>query len=239
MIYKDMAAYEPTHLEIAEIFLRVLCDKEPQKVDALCLHSCFNNAEIEDSLIAKAIGIWGKKICPYIVINGLTAGECIAANHACNGSETYINKLVSGGVPRESILLMPSSQNTPEESQNFLRMAQEKNWHSLLIMSMPYHQPRCFLSIVSAMEDLDIAVKVYNVTFHDVDWDILVKRRVFNGKNVLGQVDESGTYLSLMKNELERIQRYAVPGRGYIRHATIREALNYLEKRDENFNSRY
>ena len=228
-----MKEYEPTNLEIAEIFLRVLCDKAPEKADVLFIHSSFKDQYLEDCLTREATFLWQKGKCEFIVINGMTSLECAKENNISNGSEKYIERLISGGVLRDNILLIPSSHNTAEESQNILKMAKEKNWQTLLVMSTPHHQVRCFLTIVSTMEELDIHIKVYNTTFHNVDWDMKVVRKVLGGQNVLGQKDEEGSFISLMKGELERIKRYAIPSSNYNRSATIKEALDYLEKRDK------
>lgn len=217
---------DATELELIQLLLRVLCDKKPQKVDALFIHCGLNDSAIEQSLIEEAVGVWSVGGCDFIVLNGLVCD----ANY--QGYTSYLSKLLAAGVPKENILALSSAQHTGTESEYLIALAKEKKWQSLIIESMPYHQMRCFLQIVAEMKRSDTKFRVYNLTFHDVDWNMHATKNILGGKNVLGQEYESGRLVDFMKSELERIQRYAVPSDRYIPHATVREALEYLSLRE-------
>ena len=143
--------YNPTNLEVASLFSRVLCDKAPsQKTDALFIHGELADLRIEEPLLLKAYKAWKDGLCELIVINGLTAKDCKKRNHGYRGYERYLAKLKKLGVPENSILIIPPSENTGLESQNFLLMAYDRNWHNLMIEAAPYHQARWFLQAVAA-----------------------------------------------------------------------------------------
>lgn len=225
-------AYEPTNLELMEILLRVLCDKRPGKADALCIHGSIGNWRIDAALLLEAAKIRHESSCGFVVINGLTAEHSAKRNIAYLGHEIWLEQLLNLGIPKEKILLTLPAENTAAESENFLLMAKERDWRVIIIESMPHHQARCFLQMVADMKRLGIYLSVFNATFPNVDWGLEVERKVLAGQNALGQKDERGAFLDLAEGELERIKKYAVPSLDWTPHATIKEALEYLNNRD-------
>jgi hypothetical protein len=228
-----MTKYNPTNLEVAELFSRVFCDKTPEKANAFFIHGEISDSRVEEPLFLKARDFWFDGRCEFLVVNGLAADRCQKLSQGYGGYEKCVTRLVELGIPRDRIAVMAPAENTAKESENFALMAKDNNWRTLLIGAAPYHQVRCFLHIIAAMKKIHFDAQVYNVTYHDVDWNVKVKRKVMFGQNILGQKDEIGPLFSLLRGEMERMERYAVPSPRYISSATFSEALKYLQERDD------
>src|SRR3989344_3047503 len=228
---KNLGVYEPTLLEMMELMLRVLCDQRPIIADAIFIHGSIGNGRIDAALLSEAFKIYNESSCKFVVINGLTADHCAKRNIGYPGYEIWLKLLLRWGIPRDKILLTPPSEHTAAESENFLLMAKERGWRIVVIESMPHHQARCFLQIVATMKELSFYPRVFNTTICNVDWSLEVQRRDMAGKNALGQKDEQGAFLDLVRGELERIKKYAVVSPRWASHSTIKEALDYLRDR--------
>ena len=107
-------------------------------------------------------------------------------------------------------------------------------------MAYPFHQLRCFLQMITLMEETGIWLKVYNRSFtlRGVDWQRSVKRAIRNGANLLGMTDMKEPMEIHIAADYERIVKYAqdpaLTGQQYTRHATIPEMFRYVAKRDAN-----
>ena len=140
-----------------------------------------------------------------IVLNGLTWKQCRDKNLSYEGYEPWREKLIKLGVEEEHIVVMTASSHTGVEASNFLGLAKENGWGSLLISSFPHHQLRCFLTIVAQMQSLGRR-KVYNLTFGGIRVTYPMKKPVMAGKTVLGSGDVSGAFELHMEEEFKKLQ---------------------------------
>ena len=185
-------------------------------------------------VVRKAVSVWGPRRKGSLVVNGLTGEECDELNVAYTGLENWLEKLGTFGVQSYSVELLHNAPNTAAESKMLLLMAREKGWATLTIMSYPYHILRCFLQIISLMEESGIWLRVHCQTFQEVEWTRPMAKPVMKGAEpVFGKLPEH------IAAEFQRIITYAQEpplenGKPkYTRHATIPEMFGYLERREE------
>jgi len=55
--------------------------------------------------------------------------------------------LICRGVSEQDILVLPMAWNTRSEASNLLTMMQEQGWHSLIVVTSPYHARRALFTI--------------------------------------------------------------------------------------------
>jgi hypothetical protein len=130
-------------------------------------------------------------------------------------------------VPAINISLIPPAEHTAKESGEVLKLARERGWRTVTIASQPHHQLRCFLQIIELMGKMKFWINVYNLT----SCYLPQTRRM--AKPLLGGGVLEGTIQDHIAGEYERILKYAQKdGDGFTPHATIPEALAYLDRRN-------
>ena len=235
-LYSGLHKNRPTAFEMMEAMLFILCDEE-KGCDAVFVHApAVKDAKEDDKILRLAVELNHKKPHPFVAINGLSAEQCSGLGMPYPGWENWVAKLIKLGVRKEHIVILPPSWNTPAESNNFILEAKKKKWRALTIISAPHHQLRAFLQIIASMKKLGIHVNVYNKTHHEIDWKkILTKQMInLNDKNnpKFAEIIR-GTMLEHVKEEYERIVKYARKDGGHERNATIPEMFKYLKFRDK------
>ena len=190
--------------------------------DAICVHS----NDIEPKLIAEhAVEYYfscnHRKVC-YVVINGTTQEEWKEKQRVeFGGSQMWRELFARFGVPEKHILATDTAVHTGMEADEFVRIAKEQGWNSIAIVALPFHQLRCFLTMVTAMKKAQHYVGVYNLSVHGLVWHASAPRVVLGGSF------EEGTNMNRILGEYDRIARYTKEGKC----ATLAEALAYLAKR--------
>lgn len=221
--------WEPTPEEIMKAVLIALCDHR-KKSDALFIHGSpmddpyINNGVLNMSANAVHVGM-----VPLIVLNGISE-KTAREKHLCYpGYEPWARELINLGIDPPQILTIPACNHTAAESEALLKLAEQKSWRTLNIISAPHHQLRCFLQIIASMEKLGIDLDVYNLTF-----SLLGNTTREMKKPLLGGGEITGTIWDHIAAETQRIIKYAQKdGVGYTPHATIPEMLAYVKKRDK------
>jgi hypothetical protein len=227
--------WTPTPLEMMLATTVVLSDHIPFQCEAVLLHG---GLSVQYEPIGNTLtwSVWRQLTNSDVgvaVLNGMTRDECRALHIAYQGYEEWKKDLLDRGVKNESIVLLPPSATTPIESRNFLLMGKQKGWTRLVITTQPHHQLRCFLQIISLMDEVDFHPKVYNAPAPGISWTQRLSKPLLGG----GEIE--GAFLDHVQNEFKSIAKYAQePGRTldgsleYTRNATIPEMLEYLDQRD-------
>jgi len=68
------------------------------------------------------------------------------------------------GVPRDAILLLPLSTSTHDEAIYSLRLAQERGWHTLLVVTDNYHTRRARWTFAHAYQGSGVTVVLVSAT---------------------------------------------------------------------------
>lgn len=230
--------WEPTALEMYKAMHIAQRDYLPEFCDAALIHgSTSTDQKFNDKLLHTVAEHHKQGRVGTIVLNGLTEAECRSRNIAYLGFEPWYETLRECGVHDRCIHRMPASPHTGIESHNFLELATQMGWESLVISSFPHHQLRCFQTIVAQMHTMGLRC-VYNLTFDGISITYPMSKPVMSGKTVLGSGDVEGRFEIHMEDEFKRIVGYAqepeiVDGKPkFTRHATIPEVLEYVRWRD-------
>lgn len=211
-----------TALDFMKATALVLCDSE-KKSDAIFLHS---RDDAENEMAALVASLYHHSLAPFIVVNGTTRKQWEEVLHGdlFGGYELWKAKLFEYKVPEMAILPTLTAFTTVMEASRLVEMAQEYKWKSITISALPYHMLRCFLSVIKAMQFVDIEgdIAVYNRTLFSFDW-----RRDAPKLLVCGDIEKRDR-IGHITGEYERIVNLS--RRGEI--ATLEEMFAYLKRRD-------
>lgn len=139
------------------------------------------------------------------------------------GAPQWIEQLQLVGVPRSIIEVIPLNgpPNTKTEADALVQYAVEQECKTFAIIAPPFHQLRCFLTVLGSMKTMGrMDLQVYNWVGASLDWQEPAR----HSQGSLKDVREN-----LIGHEFERIIRYTEKGD----LATVDEALAYLRQRDK------
>lgn len=202
---------------------------ERRRPDAICVHS----NDVAPHRIAQCAADFfrsflfsqrerGDMVVPSVVINGTTEREWKEKqNIQFGGAEMWKEYLCGKGVPEGHILSTNIAVHTGVEADEFVRMAKERGWETVVNVALPYHMLRCLLTMIKAMEKAQHYLDVFNLTFFIPSWMHHASRVL------LGGTFEEGTYFDRIVGEHKRIRDYTQ--KGFC--ATRDEALTYLANR--------
>ncbi|MDD5110181.1 MAG: YdcF family protein [Patescibacteria group bacterium] len=202
----------------AEFLTRVLCDRLPRPA-AVPVYLFEQTADNQSSVLDAAVTLWREGRVQFLALSGY--GNRLGYP----GGAVWKKYLLSHGVPELKIRLVhddPSGStqfNTFLEAQSLVRTAKQSGWTSLAICASPFHQPRAFLSTVSAALHDYPELRVYNTVGNVLLWD----EKVTHSQGVL-----KATRAGLIGTEWERIIRYQKKGD----LVPLDLAVAYLRKRD-------
>jgi len=213
-------------MEMVEKWVRlltmVLCDPDdsPFPRDLMPKYLFGETSDNEDSSfrqVAKEVRFRaGKK--PHILISG---GSDIAGYP---GAPKWMDCMErSYRIPREIIEVIPLNgpPNTKTEADALVQYVAEKAWGEFAIVAPPFHQLRCFLTVLGSMKTMGrMDLRVYNWVGVSLPWQEPAR----HSQGSLKDVREN-----LIGHEFKRILTYTSKGD----LVTVDEALEYLRQRDK------
>jgi hypothetical protein len=233
-----MEEWSPTPVEVMSATTFVLSE-EPVLSDALYIFGSMADRGLDERELKTASVLYHLGVVSKNVVHGATVAEVSSLfDLEGYGYEFLKEVLMQSGVPEADIVAIPRSSHTAGEARNFLLMAAERGWNTVTIMAYPFHQLRCFLQMITLMEETGVWLKVYNKSFvlRGVDWQRPIKRAVRRGENLLGMKDMNELMRSHVAADYDRIVKYAqdptLTGQNFTRHATIPEMFRYVARRD-------
>ncbi len=198
-----------------ELIIRVFSEKYPDfsfQSLSVFAHSIDNYKYVID----KACEIYLKKNVP-IVINGARKISGYV------GVNEYKRLLQKNGVKKTDIIIAkPIDENmlhTRNESIAYIQTINQLQFLNNLIVSVPFHQIRAFMTMVTIVKELKVNIKLYNCPVINFDWN----KTVTHSQDILRKVARE-----LIYDELERIKKYQMKGD----LASTEDVLNYLNTRD-------
>lgn len=148
------------------------------------------------------------------------------SNPGYPGAPAWLSRLRELNVDANSIMLIPFTEpllHTLSEAFTVVRFVREKGWEKVIIVAPPFHQLRCFLSMVTAVNHLDPqGLRVYNQVGLAQPWGEQVAH---------SQGTTTGTRKDLIIGEIRRIEKYQKEGTP-VPLVSTDAALEYLEWRD-------
>ena len=204
-----------------ELIIRTLCDVRPEtSVNGAVLFS--QTTDNQNSVFSAAKIILEGKLAEKILIvkSGPISGY--------PGFSTWKSELGKLGIQSSKIvgveIMKKNSLNTLTESEAIINYAAQKEYHSLYVVSSPFHQLRAFMTLVTVALRYYTDILIFSYTGISLPW----LDRVVHSQGTL-----SGIRKDLIKAEFDRIAKYQRKGD----LSSERAIIEYLNKRDESFNS--
>ena len=204
-----------------ELIIRALCDVRPETAaNGAVLFS--QTTDNQNSVFSAAKLILEDKLAEKILVvkSGPVSGY--------PGFSTWRSELGKLGIQSNRIvgveLRKNNSLNTLIESEAIINYAAQKEYHSLYVVSSPFHQLRAFMTLVTVALRYYPDLRIFSYTGIPLPW----LDRVVHSQGTL-----SGIRKDLIKAEFDRIEKYQQKGD----LASEREIIEYLNRRDGDLNS--
>jgi hypothetical protein len=201
--------------EQLELLLRILSDALPELAHAayLCAETEPNQASVFHT---------GRQLLDEGRVGRLLISDCTPKSGYI-GAAAYRRAMADFGIAQE-IVEEVSMEPTPIlhtliEAQTVVRHAKANGYGSLIVASVPFHQERAFITVVSAAVREYPSLKVYSCPGRPQRWDEVT---------VHSQGRLRGTRAELIVEEQKRIDLYTAQGDLLPRS----EILAYLRWRD-------
>ena len=203
-----------------ELIIRALCDVRPETaVNGAVLFS--QTTDNQNSVFSAAKDILAGKLAEKILF------VKSAPVSGYPGFSVWRSELSKIGIQSNKIvgveLMKINSLNTLIESEAIINYAVQKGYHSLYVVSSPFHQLRAFMTLVTVTLRYFHDLLIFSYTGITLPW---------LDKVVHSQGTLSGTRKDLIKAEFDRIDKYQRKGD----LASEREIIEYLNRRDRGFN---
>jgi hypothetical protein len=185
--------------EQVELLLRVLCDTLPERADAAYL---FAETEPNQESVFHA----GRQLLDEGRVGRLLISDCTPKSGYI-GATAYRRAMVGYGIAETNIEEVPMEPtpilHTLIEAQTMIRCAKSRGYEKLVIVSVPFHQERAFITVASeAMREYP-SLKVYSRPGLAQPWDEVT---------VHSQGKLRGTRAELIAEEQKRIETYTAKG---------------------------
>ncbi len=198
-----------------ELLLRILCDVLPEQADAAYL---FAETEPNQQSVFHA----ARRLLHEGRVGKLLISDC-APKSGYIGATAYRRAMIDYGIPEKSIEDVPMEPvpllHTLIEAQTVVRHARAKGYGRLIVVSVPFHQERAFITVVSEAIRQYPSLQVYSHPGRPQPWDEVT---------VHSQGQLRGTRAELIGEEQKRIDTYTAQGNLRARG----EILAYLRARD-------
>ncbi|MBN1362015.1 MAG: hypothetical protein JW993_15575 [Sedimentisphaerales bacterium] len=196
--------------------MRILCDVLPARVDAAYLFA--ETQPNQDSVF-----VAGRQLLDQGRVGKLLVSDC-GPKSGYVGAAAYRQAMSRFGVAPEAIEEVPMEPteilHTRIEAQAVVRYARIKGYESLVIVSVPLHQERAFITVVSAAMREYPSLTLYSRPGQAQPWDEVVTH---------SQGVQKATRAEWIAAEQERIEKYT--GLGDL--ASRDRIMDYLRARSE------
>jgi len=202
--------------EQVELLLRILCDTLPaERADAAYLF-----AETEPN--QDSVFVVARELLQRDAVGKILISDC-EPKSGYIGAAAYRQAMVASGILQgviEDVAMEPTEiLHTLIESKAVVSHAKARGYRSLIIVSVPFHQERAFITAVSVALIEYPALKLYSQPGRAQPWDEIVT----HSQGVL-----QGTRAELIAAEQQRIENYTAQGD----LAPRARILEYLRTRD-------
>jgi hypothetical protein len=199
-----------------ELLIRILCDIQP----TTRTHAIFLFGQTEDndtSVLTKAQQLVEVKKTDRILFMHTPP------TNGYPGYEAWKKKLIQAGVAEQQIAGVPMLPapvlHTLVEAESVMSYAKQQNFQAMYVTAAPFHQPRAFMTAVTAALRIYPELKIFSQTGIPLPW---------LEEAVHSQGKTTGTRKQLITGEMERIEKYQKQGD----LATVEQVLDYLNRRD-------
>ncbi len=181
--------------ERIELLLRILCDVLPARADAAYLF-----AETEPN--QESVFVAGRRLLDEGRVGRLLISDC-GPKSGYIGAPAYRQAMSRHGIAREAIEEIPMEPteilHTLIEAQAVVRHAQAKDYEKLIVVSIPLHQERAFITVVSVALREYPSLRLYSLPGRAQPWDKVVTH---------SQGVQKATRAEWITAEQQRIEKY-------------------------------
>ena len=85
------------------------------------------------------LDLFHRGIAPIVVFSG---GTMMDAGLACSSAQLSLEAAEQLGLPRGTAVIAPEARSTYDEAYNLRKLAQDREWHSLVVVTSPFHTRR-------------------------------------------------------------------------------------------------
>jgi hypothetical protein len=139
------------------------------------------------------------------------------------GYDAWTERLIKQGVDPQYIAGVPMPQvpvlHTLAEAEAVVTYARQQRFRSLYVTAAPFHQPRAYMTAVTAALRIYPELNLYSQTGTPLSW---------LEEAVHSQGKTKGARMQLITGELHRIEKYQKQGD----LASVEQVLAYLDRRD-------
>ena len=202
-----------------ELIIRVLADTRTPKYKISCPAYIFALTDKEQpATIRAAAELYSKKLAFPIIANAGTTDSGYSGFEFCKRGLSF------RGVPEDAVVTLINDElrkgvNTLIEAKALVALAKKNRWEEITIISAPFHQIRCFITVVSVLLKEYPELRVYNCPSEPFPW---------MGHSSHSQGTLKGKRKDFITAELDRIVKYHEKGD----LASLEEVLQYLNQRD-------
>ena len=206
------------NIRILELTIRALCDVRANAVaDGLFLFS--QTSDNQDSVLSAAQQAVKERLAEIIL---LVESD---SKSGYPGYSVWEEELIRMGISRSAIagidLSDSATLNTLIEAEAMIRFAKRNHYGTVYVSAAPFHQPRAFMTAVTAALRYYPQIRIYSYTGSPVAWLDSVSH---------SQGKTCGPRKELIRGEIERIRKYQKKGD----LSSEIDVLNYLNRRDTN-----
>ena len=202
-----------------ELVIRALCDTCPRTVDAAYLFA--QTPDNQASVLFKGRQLLAKGIAPKVMF--VQTGE----RSGYLGYDVWKEQLLAWHVPETCIEGVAVGYDvilhTLSEAEAMVQQAKQQGYKQVLVVAAPFHQPRAFMTAITAALRHYPEIQLYSQAGEVLPW---------LGEAVHSQGNEKAVRKDLIQGEVERIAKYQSLGD----LASFEEVLQYLNKRDSEKN---
>lgn len=119
------------------------------------------------------------------------------------GQDAYLKRFKKLGVPRRVILLSRIARNTREENHEFLKIAKERRFKKIAILTQAHQLLRATAGLIAEIRQEHYPLQIYCIAPKNTDWQKIV--RGSQGKNPKKRLDHA-------EDEYHRVVKYTRKG---------------------------
>ncbi len=174
----------------AELFSALLL-QEPRKADAIVY---LQGDQLDRA--PKTAELYNKEYADTIFITGNNNLIGRGKRNEENDFHLDISKeyFIKHGVREEAILIDDKSMNSKDQAVTIIKLAKEKGWNTLLVVTSPFHILRAYLTLLKQVGEQDWNGEII-MQHPDLSWNSIPSGRV-------------KTALVMLEEDLEKIKKY-------------------------------
>ncbi len=189
----------------AVALFNILLMQKPKKADAIIL---LQGDRLDRVKIVQSL--YKNNFARQIVVTG--NNELIGRGKRNEENDIHLSKLrdyfLSHKIPEENIILDDRALNTLEQAVNVIKLAKEKGWLKLIVVTSPYHILRAYLALVRQIMEQAWQGRII-MQAADLPWSAVPSGR-------------EKTAAEMFVVEIEKIKNYKKD------IATIKEGIKYI-----------